>query len=73
MLFAVATSRTRDLPLGHPRQQSPEHAVRCAAIALAGREAFLDLVEPQHARGHDLGSLQGFAQIALGLTVVLVV
>ncbi len=59
--------------LGQPRQEGAEHPARNAAVAVAGRQAFLDFVYPQHARRHDAGRCQRLAQVALRLADVLVV
>src|SRR5690606_12609411 len=59
--------------LGHPREQAAKHSPRRSTLVVAGRDALLDLVEPQDARAHSLDNTQGLSQVALGFSVILVV
>ena len=63
----------RRLALGHPGQQSAEHTLTDAFVVVAGRQAFLQFVHPQHAGRHLLSQLERLTQVALGLAEELVV
>ncbi len=57
----------------HPGEQGTEHPPGGAAIVVAHGDALLDLIDPQHTRGHGFRQLQGLAHVALGFAEELVV
>ncbi len=63
--------RARATALRHPREQRAEHATRHAAVVIvaAGRDALLDLVDPDDRGRHALRRRKRLAKLPLGFAV----